>query len=65
MKIWCLRCGKIIAEAYQGEHSEAECPLCGLGMRYSVENNVGHVSVTVNDVRLRTNNELYIYNMCS
>lgn len=65
MKIWCLRCGRIVAHAHECEFKETECPICGLEMKYSVENNVGHVSVAVKDVQLGTNNDLYIYNLCS
>lgn len=65
VKIWCLRCGKKITEIHNGEHIGVECPVCGLEMNCSVENEIGHVSVAVKDVQLRTNNEIYIYNLCS
>ena len=61
MKIWCLRCGSVLAETLRSKKKEICCPSCGLKHRFSVDRNVGHI---ITDAGSKTtNHDLLIYHL--
>lgn len=61
MKIWCLRCGSVLAETgtQRMKNKEINCPACGLRLRFKVDRNVVHI---VTDAGSKTtNHDLLIY----
>lgn len=58
MKIWCLRCGKILAQTDESEVKSIICPCCSERISYSVRNREAHITCLNCD--LSTNNELRV-----
>lgn len=62
MKIWCLRCGHIIAKTDYSETKNVVCPCCSEKMAYSVKNGTGYIACLAenNSESKLFNNSLYI-----
>lgn len=58
MKIWCLRCGEILAQTNSDEKKVILCPHCSEKIGYSVNGNEAYI--TCLNYGLPTNNEIYI-----
>lgn len=61
MKIWCLRCGHVLAETQRARQKETVCPTCGLQVRYSVNRNVGRIRAEA--AGKAANQDLLIYHI--
>lgn len=58
MKIWCLKCGKVLAQTEFSETTNVKCPCCGEKIAYSVKGNTGYIASLTDN--LAVNNTLYI-----
>lgn len=61
MKIWCLHCGCVLAETRRSKRKEIICPACGQRVRFSVDLNVGHI--TMETAGSAANQDLLIYHI--
>ncbi|MBO4342646.1 MAG: hypothetical protein IJJ61_08645 [Clostridia bacterium] len=59
MKIWCLKCGKLLAHTNYSETKYTVCPCCGEKIAYSVKNGTGYIADLSENLKL--NNCIYIY----
>ena len=58
MKIWCLKCGNIVAQSGECKTKVTLCPCCSERIAYSVANNEIYIACLNYD--LKQNNELRI-----
>ncbi len=58
MKIWCLKCGSLIAQTNEAEKCETLCPCCSERIAYSVSGDEAYIACLNYD--LSVNNELRV-----
>lgn len=58
MKIWCLKCGSLIAQTNESEKRETLCPCCSERIAYSVSGDEAYIACLNYD--LSVNNELRV-----
>ena len=58
MKIWCLKCGSLIAQTNICEKHETLCPCCSERIAYSVSGDEAYIACLNYD--LSVNNELRV-----
>lgn len=59
MKIWCLKCGTVLAKTNYSETHNVVCPCCSEKIAYSVKNGTGYIASLSENLAI--NNSLYIY----